>query len=60
MFKPLLRAAAPALLLGSFPLAAQQLPPIAAADMLRHIEVLASDRFEGRAPASAGERLTTD
>jgi hypothetical protein len=60
MFKPLLRAAAPVLLLASVPLAAQQPAPIAAGDMLRHIQVLASDRFEGRAPASAGERLTTD
>ena len=60
MFKPLLRAAAPALLLTPVPLAAQQPAPIAAADMLRHIQVLASDRFEGRAPASAGERLTID
>jgi hypothetical protein len=52
MFKPLLRAAAPALLLTSVPLAARQPAPIAAADMLRHIRVLASDDFRGRAPAS--------
>lgn len=58
MFKPLLRAAAPFLFLAPVPLAAQQPAPIAAADMMRHIEVLASDRFEGRAPASEGERLT--
>src|SRR5215217_2894044 len=30
------------------------------AEMMRHIEVLASDAFEGRAPATAGERRTTD
>jgi hypothetical protein len=34
--------------------------PITPADMMRHIERLASDEFEGRAPSSAGERLTTD
>ena len=56
MFKPLLRAAAPVFLLASVPLAAQQPQPIAAADMFRHIQVLASDRFEGRAPATAGEQ----
>jgi Zn-dependent M28 family amino/carboxypeptidase len=43
------------------PLAAQQAPaPIAPADLLRHIRVLASDAFEGRAPGTAGERRTTD
>lgn len=31
---------------------------IDAAGLLRHIEVLASDEFEGRAPASAGEEKT--
>ena len=59
MFKPLLRAAAPVLLLASAPLAAQAPTPIAAADMLRHIQVLASDAFEGRAPGTEGERRTT-
>lgn len=29
-------------------------------EMLRHIEVLASDEYEGRAPASRGEELTVD
>lgn len=58
MFKPLLRAAASFLLFPALPLAAQQPAPIAAADMLRHIETLASDRFEGRAPGSEGEQLT--
>jgi hypothetical protein len=60
MFNPLLRVAAPLFLLASVPLAAQQPAPVTAADMMRHIEVLASDAFEGRAPGSAGERLTTD
>jgi hypothetical protein len=51
MFKPLLRAAAPVLLLTSVPLAARQPAPVAAADMLRHIRLLASDDDRGRAPA---------
>lgn len=34
------------------------LESITAADLLRHIEVLASDEFEGRAPGSKGEDLT--
>jgi len=71
MFKPLLRAAAPVLLLLTAPLAAQQAPmqagvrigaqpgpPITPADLLRHIEILASDGFQGRAPGTEGERLT--
>ena len=33
---------------------------INANDMLRHIQVLASDEFEGRAPASRGEQRTVD
>ncbi|HYJ53119.1 MAG TPA: M28 family peptidase [Allosphingosinicella sp.] len=57
MFKPLLRAAAPFSLLAATPLAAQSIAP---ADLLRHIQPLASDAFQGRAPGSAGERLTTD
>ncbi len=59
MFKPLLSAVASAALLFSAPLAAQQpTPPIAPADMLRHIERLASDEYQGRAPGTEGERLT--
>lgn len=34
------------------------LESITAADLLRHIERLASDEFEGRAPATRGEELT--
>jgi Zn-dependent M28 family amino/carboxypeptidase len=34
------------------------LPDIAAAAVLRHIETLAADEFEGRAPGSRGEELT--
>ena len=29
-------------------------------DLLRHIQVLASDAFEGRAPGSKGEELTVE
>jgi Zn-dependent M28 family amino/carboxypeptidase len=54
MFKPFV----PLFLLLSAPLAAQQ-TPIAPADMLRHIQILAGDDFQGRAPGSEGERLTT-
>jgi Zn-dependent M28 family amino/carboxypeptidase len=56
MFRTLILAAA----FISTPLAAQQAPAaIAPADLLRHITVLASDAFEGRAPGTAGERRTT-
>jgi hypothetical protein len=45
----------------STPLAAQRAPaPIAPADLLRHIAILASDAFGGRAPGTAGERRTID
>jgi Zn-dependent M28 family amino/carboxypeptidase len=39
---------------------APALATISADDLLRHIRVLSSDRFEGRAPGSAGETLTVD
>ena len=55
MFKPLCVSLA---LLLEAPVAAQP-GPITAADMRRHIEILAGDAFQGRAPDSAGERLTT-
>ena len=59
MFKPLLRGAAPLLLaLATTTAPAQTAPPITAADMMRHIERLASDEFQGRAPGTEGERLT--
>ncbi|MEA3029894.1 MAG: hypothetical protein QOG13_1219 [Sphingomonadales bacterium] len=64
MFTPLLRAAAPLFLILSAPLAAQPPPPpsgpIAPADLMRHIAVLASDEFQGRAPATEGETRTVD
>ncbi|MEY2560491.1 MAG: hypothetical protein QOG51_906, partial [Verrucomicrobiota bacterium] len=34
------------------------LDAITAADLLKHIKVLASDEFEGRAPGSKGEELS--
>lgn len=57
MFSKLLRAAAPFLLFASAA-HAQDAGPISAEDLRRHIEVLASDRFEGRAPGTPGETLT--
>ena len=58
MFKPLLRGAAPLLLaFAAANAAAQSEPPITAADMMRHIDRLASDDFQGRAPGTDGERL---
>jgi len=42
---------------GGSPAAAQ---PITEQDLRRHVEVLASDAFEGRKPGTSGERLTTD
>jgi Zn-dependent M28 family amino/carboxypeptidase len=47
-----------ALLLAACPVAA--LPALDAAAFARHIEILASDAFEGRAPGSQGEQLTVD
>jgi hypothetical protein len=40
--------------------AAQASGRIIEADLRRHVEVLASDRFEGREPGTGGERLTID
>jgi Zn-dependent M28 family amino/carboxypeptidase len=58
MFPPLSRTLAFLLLILPAPLAAQG-APIAAEDMMRHIRILASDAFQGRAPGSEGERLAT-
>jgi len=44
----------------SEPLDVAEMPDIDAATVLRHIETLASDEFEGRAPGSRGEKLTVD
>ena len=35
-------------------------PPLSPAALAQHIRILSSDEFEGREPASRGERLTTD
>ena len=35
-------------------------PEISVEDFVQHVKVLASDEFEGRAPGTAGEKLTTD
>lgn len=58
MFSRLLRGAAPLLLLLAVPSHAQS-DPITPADLRAHIEVLASDEYEGRQPATEGERRTT-
>jgi hypothetical protein len=47
-------------LAGTAPALAQTAAPITEADLRRHVEVLASDAFEGRKPGTAGEQLTTD
>jgi hypothetical protein len=59
MFKGLIRAAAPLSLFLAAPLAAQAPAPVTPADLLRHIRVLASDEYQGRAPGTEGERRTT-
>jgi Zn-dependent M28 family amino/carboxypeptidase len=42
------------------PLSVVELPNIDTAAVLRHIERMSSDEFEGRAPGSKGEELTVD
>lgn len=59
MFTRLVRAAAPFALLLAAPAFGQAAdPPVTPADLRRHIDQLASDAFQGRAPATEGERLT--
>ena len=60
MFRKLIRGAAPFLLFLASAAPAQTDPPVTPADLLRHIEVLASDAYEGRAPGTPGERRTID
>ncbi len=61
MFKLALRGAAPLILaFASTAAAAQADPPVTPAEMMRHIERLAGDDFQGRAPGTEGERLTID
>lgn len=59
MFLRLIRAVAPLLLLLPAAAPAQSDPPITPAELRRHIDVLASDEYQGRQPATEGERLTT-
>ena len=51
-----------ALALVAAPLQAQDTPattaPITEADLLQHIQILASDEYEGREPGTAGEAKT--
>ena len=47
------------LLLAAAPAAAQRDAPVTPRQLQRHIEILASDAFEGREPGTEGERLTT-
>jgi Zn-dependent M28 family amino/carboxypeptidase len=61
MFFRLLLAAAPFLALSSAALHAQSAPPaprVSEQDLRRHIEILASDDFEGRQPGTVGETKT--
>jgi len=59
MFSRIALAALP-LLAFSAPLAAQSArgPSVTPAEMRRHIEILASDAFEGRKPGTPGEAKT--
>ncbi len=59
MFSRLIRAAATASLLTASAAWAQADRAITPADLRAHIDILASDAFEGRAPNSEGERRTT-
>ena len=60
MFTRLVRAAAPFALLLAAPAIGQVIDPaVTTGDLRRHIDQLASDAFQGRAPSTEGERLTT-
>jgi Zn-dependent M28 family amino/carboxypeptidase len=58
MVSKTLFAAVPLLALVSTPLLAQRQPAVTPEQMRRHIEVLASDEFEGRKPGTLGETKT--
>ena len=58
MFSPFLLAAAPFLAALSPAPAVQPGPAVSVEAMRRHIDVLASDAFEGRKPGTAGEAKT--
>ncbi len=49
-----------AVALASVPLAAQAVPAFDSARLSKHVQTLSSDAFEGRAPATKGERMTVD
>ncbi len=49
-----------ALALAAAPLAAQNAPRFDPARLSRHIQTISGDSFEGRAPATRGERMTVD
>ena len=51
---------ASALALAAAPLAAQSPPRFDPARLSRHIQVISSDAYEGRAPATRGEQMTVD
>ncbi|MEA3016669.1 MAG: hypothetical protein QOI38_1391 [Sphingomonadales bacterium] len=53
-----IRLILPFALLAAAPAAAPRDAPVTPSEMMRHIEMLASDAFEGRAPATEGERRT--
>jgi hypothetical protein len=59
MFPRPLRVLLPLTLCLAAPVAAQGDRPITPADLDRHIQVLASDAYQGRAPGTEGETLTT-
>jgi len=59
MFSRIARAAAPFALFLAAPAFGQAVdPPVTPADLRGHINQLASDAFQGRAPGTEGERLT--
>jgi hypothetical protein len=60
MFFGLFRGAAPLLFFLSAAASAQADAPVTPADLRPHIDMLASDAFQGRAPGTDGERRTID
>lgn len=60
MFWRLLRASLPlTIFCAAMPALAQSAAPVTPADLRPHIETLASDAYQGRAPGTEGEALTT-
>ena len=58
MFRQLIRGLVPLLLVCAGEAPAQTDPPVTSADLRRHIEILADDAYQGRAPTTEGETLT--